>query len=177
MGALEIAIELDSAGHKIFWVGGMASYRLGDLADLAYLKAGRKDLIKNKKMAAEFNTFLEFKEKARLESNRLINALDRIQSPVSLFNRLANSEVKSEIDSSAIITTAHRSKGRGWNNVFIHNDFQDLLDLKTLSGKRLDDEIHLSYGAITRAKRVLAMREGRLTEALDVIVPKKMRHK
>lgn len=54
------------------------------------------------------------------------------------------------------VTTAHRSKGMEWDNVYIHNDFKDqFFDKKGNPKDAGDEEYRLLYVALTRAKKKL----------------------
>lgn len=63
---------------------------------------------------------------------------------VDSFKRLVD-----EKDADIVISTAHKSKGREWNNVFIGGDFPE--DMQATS----DAEKRLMYVAVTRAQRIL----------------------
>jgi len=54
------------------------------------------------------------------------------------------------------VTTAHKAKGREWDNVLIHSDFNDSFFNKDGSAKDTkDEEYRLLYVAMTRAKKKL----------------------
>ena len=57
-------------------------------------------------------------------------------------------ELVSEDRADVVISTAHRAKGREWNNVRLQGDFLHTDDMD-------DEDLRLAYVAITRAKRTL----------------------
>lgn len=87
---------------------------------------------------------------------------------------------KDEARADVILTTAHRSKGREWDRVMLHDDFPvpEPSDLPHLHMGRKEgmshsrwspEEANLLYVAITRAKRVLDVEKvGAWNHAVDI---------
>ena len=167
-GCIDLGLEHHSMGRKIHWVGGLASYRLADLHDLALLKANAKVGFKDplfKKKWKDFNNYC-FTAKVESDNGRLksIKSLDRYPDAIEILVQLEESSVAEE-EADVLICTANRSKGKGWKSVFINNDFPNIGE-GGVSGERLDDEINVIYVALTRVKRTMLIAKGHLTEYL-----------
>jgi len=61
-----------------------------------------------------------------------------------------------EADADITLTTAHKSKGREWDNVLLGSDFRMP---KAAGGEFNSEELNLLYVAVTRAKKVLDISE------------------
>lgn len=84
---------------------------------------------------------------------RLVNRF----SPAALINALDRCSDESE--ANIVVTTAHRAKGRQWNNVKIDSDFPHISDMT-------EEDLRLIYVALTRARLNLD------TSAWDSVDPK-----
>lgn len=66
------------------------------------------------------------------------------------------------------VTTAHKAKGREWDNILIHSDFNDCFFNEDGTAKDAnDEEYRLLYVAMTRAKKKLYA--ANITKILDMI--------
>lgn len=84
---------------------------------------------------------------------RLVNKF----SPSSLIDAL--NRCTEETEANIVVTTAHRAKGREWNNVKIDSDFPHISDMA-------EEDLRLIYVALTRAKLNID------TSAWDSVEPK-----
>ncbi|NLC21095.1 MAG: ATP-dependent helicase [Halomonadaceae bacterium] len=84
------------------------------------------------------------------ELNQAINIVDEFDQRVpEVLGIMKNS--KDEARARVILTTAHRSKGREWENVVIAPDFDQVLDRAKGNRGMWDPEMNLLYVAATRA--------------------------
>ena len=60
----------------------------------------------------------------------------------------ALNQVVTEKQANVVISTAHRAKGREWNDVRLHGDFLHVDDMDA-------EDLRLAYVAVTRAQRTL----------------------
>lgn len=160
MGVIDSAIEATGAGKKVFWVGGIESYQIGNVEDLNKLNSNQKGSIKNQAMAREYSDFSQYKEMAEQTHDpemrravKIISTYDNLPDRLRLLRKMT---VKNEDEADVIVTTAHRSKGLEWDNVRVMEDFIDPLDRDITLDTR-SDEINLLYVSATRAKKVLAI--------------------
>lgn len=114
------------------------------------LRKGNKPFHDN---IARFGSFAELLEYAKesVETQRMITTA--LRPDVELFINKLETNAKAT-NPTAILTTAHKSKGLEFDNVVIADDFKfgekDLLDMP-------EQEINLLYVACTRAKRKLQL--------------------
>lgn len=82
---------------------------------------------------------------------------------------LAEVKKTSREDYDVLLTTAHKSKGRQWDQVVIADDYPDTDE----SGRRSDPERNLLYVALTRAVEVLEIASsitcGKVSESTEVL--------
>ena len=83
--------------------------------------------------AQEIKTMVELVQS--FGTSKLISALD---------------QVVTEKQADVVISTAHRAKGREWNNVRLQGDFLHVDDMDT-------EDLRLAYVAVTRAQNILDM--------------------
>ena len=83
--------------------------------------------------AQEIKTMVELIQS--FGTSKLISALD---------------QVVTEKQADVVISTAHRAKGREWNNVRLQGDFLHVDDMDT-------EDLRLAYVAVTRAQNILDM--------------------
>jgi superfamily I DNA/RNA helicase len=110
---------------------------------------------------APFSTWesvLSFIEEFPEEAQEIKTMVELVESfgAARLVQALIN--VVEEHQADVTISTAHRAKGREWNNVRLHGDFLHVDDMDT-------EDLRLAYVAVTRAKLKLDM------SAWDSILP------
>ena len=64
MCVLETVLDAVNKNKKIFWVGGIDSYRINDLEDLYWFSQGDNSRINNKKLISDFKDYQEYKQVA-----------------------------------------------------------------------------------------------------------------
>lgn len=145
---------------KLFFVGGLNSYKFTGIFDAYNLWINEIDKINNP-FVKLFNNFQEYEEYGEeildpeiISNVKLIKKYGR-RIPGLLYD-LKNREVDDELEADAIFTTSHKSKGMEWDNIDILDDFIQIIDQeigninKDLLKK--PEEINLFYVTITRAK-------------------------
>jgi superfamily I DNA/RNA helicase len=88
----------------------------------------------------------EYPDEAQ-EMKTMVKLVDAYGTP-KLISSLR--QVVPESHSDVVVSTAHRAKGREWEDVCLESDFIDYLDVNS-------EELRLAYVAITRAKKTLDM--------------------
>lgn len=170
-GCIEHGVNATVRGEKVYWVGGMGAYGISDLVDVGHLKRGKKFLIKNSDLQ-KFKSYKDFCFQAETEEVqpylKLIKLEDQFSGVKSIKEILEVSSVDDEADADITISTAHKSKGMDWDNVFINNDFPDVV--KPRDKKDLEsycDELNLWYVTVTRAKKNLVYGDSLLAGLLQ----------
>lgn len=155
--------ELANEGRRVAIVGGVNDMLL--LVDGA-AKLQRGELALNCPDLRDFRNWKEVESYAGEESGRDLAVLVKLVNArgcwglTQLLERVKNNE-KHEDSCDVVLSTAHRAKGREWDNVVIHDDFPtptdaDLAGLPSEEkSKWTPEEANLLYVALTRAKKVL----------------------
>lgn len=110
------------------------------------IKEGQQASHQNFKYIENWDQLIE-ESKSDPSLSRLVKLVEKYSS-CYLINLLSLSKSK---DAGGItLTTAHKCKGKEWDNVVIYNDFE--------KADKIPDEANLLYVAVTRAKKVLNIR-------------------
>jgi hypothetical protein len=160
MGVIDKAIELTGQGKKVYWVGGVEAYSIGDIEDLQRLSKNQTSDVKNKRLLSEYGDINSYMDMATEthdpEMKRAVKILKNYKDLSSRLQQVRKMTVKTESDADFVVTTAHRCKGLEWDNVVMGDDFPDPLD----RDMDIDDkaqEINLLYVSVTRAKLAIAI--------------------
>lgn len=157
--------ELASKGRRVGIVGGV-----NDMIQLVEgaAKLQRRELALNCPDLRDFKDWKEVESYAESESGRDLAVLVKLVNArgcwgLSKLLESVKDNEKNEDRCDVILSTAHRSKGREWDQVILHDDFptpsdEDLGGAPSDSGapsKWSPEEANLLYVALTRAKKVL----------------------
>ncbi len=157
-GVISTALHYSLAGKKVYWVGGMESYRVDDLLDLYWLSVDLPERMKKDTLTQNYRDYAEYCEVAEEtgdpEMKQSMNILDQFFPLPDRLKTLWQQRVEDEREADVTVCTAHRSKGLEWDTVKLYDDFADILDPEMPADKR-DDELNLLYVAATRARRTL----------------------
>jgi hypothetical protein len=153
-GGVSNIFELQKNGHSVALVGGGQ-----DVKNFAFAAL---DLMKDKPTThpqlAAFQNWQEVVEYVEEDA-----AGGDLKVSVKLIQQFGASQVinamnqlVSETEADTIISTAHKAKGREWNNVRISSDFMPR-DINALDGVPVPSttDMMLNYVTVTRAKEVL----------------------
>lgn len=183
-GLLQRAIAAVSEGARVHFCGSraedgyspMQDYRLGDIADIRRLAEGRRAEVRNPLIRrfgslAELEEYLDGSPEGTLKSaHRIATRLD--DEAEATVAAVCGASVGPEA-ADLHLSTAHKSKGREWDEVLMHQDFADpaarslrarLEDPST--AREAAEEVNLLYVAMTRA-RVSCRYSGALRAWLD----------
>lgn len=168
MGVIGNAFLASLARMKVYWVGGIRSYQLGELEDVYWLALRRPDMVQSGRIRSDFRDFSHYEEVAKAtkdpEMLRAIALLEAYSDIPSLIQLLHEQSVSNEQLADITVSTSHRSKGLEWLAVVLADDFPDVFD-PDLSAAEREDEINLLYVASTRARRVLV-----INDAVDLVL-------
>ncbi|EHX5358757.1 ATP-dependent helicase [Salmonella enterica] len=157
-GVIRTALHWSLAGKKVYWVGGMDSYKVGELLDLYWFSVDMAERMQHDRLSREFRDYDEYLQIAEetndVEMKQAIFILEQFFPLPERLNTLRDQRVITEADADVTVCTAHRSKGLEWDRVKLHDDFADILDPEMPESKR-QDEINLMYVAATRARKIL----------------------
>ncbi|ASG86863.1 UvrD-helicase domain-containing protein [Salmonella enterica] len=157
-GVIRTALHWSLAGKKVFWVGGMESYKIEDLLDLYWFSIDMTERIRHDRLTREYRDYDEYLQIAEdtgdIEMKQAIFILEQFFPLPDRLNTLREQRVSMEAEADITVCTAHRSKGLEWDRVRLHDDFADILDPDMPESKR-NDEINLLYVAATRARHTL----------------------
>ncbi|EGC4775510.1 UvrD-helicase domain-containing protein [Salmonella enterica] len=157
-GVIRTALHWSLAGKKVYWVGGMESYKVGELLDLYWFSVDMAERMQHDRLSREYRDYDEYLQIAEetndVEMKQAIFILEQFFPLPERLNTLRDQRVTTEADADVTVCTAHRSKGLEWDRVKLHDDFADILDPEMPESKR-QDEINLMYVAATRARKIL----------------------
>lgn len=160
MGVIDTAIEMACKGKKIYWVGGVDAYSIGDVEDLQRLSKNQVSEVKNKRLLTEYGDIDKYMDMAEEthdpEMRRAVKILQTYSNLSEMLKQVRKMSVKDEADCDVVVSTAHRSKGLEWDYVQMGEDFIDPLD-RELDMDLRSDEINILYVTLTRAKLVVAI--------------------
>lgn len=161
VGVIMSAIDAVADGQLVYWNGGIEAYQLSDLEDVYFLKAGKKQEIRNKRLLGQFSDFESYAEAAEETEDPEMNRMLRILKEHDDIPRLIAALRRNSIDDAAradlIVSTCHRAKGLEWDVVMLAEDFPDIFDEEKVSAEARVDELNLLYVAATRAKKLLVI--------------------
>ncbi|HAU6732969.1 TPA: ATP-dependent helicase [Salmonella enterica subsp. enterica serovar Elisabethville] len=159
-GVIRTALHWSLAGKKVFWVGGMESYKIEDLLDLYWFSIDMPERMCHDRLTREYRDYDEYLQIAEdtgdIEMKQAIFILEQFFPLPDRLNTLREQRVSMETEADITVCTAHRSKGLEWDRVKLHDDFADILDPEMPERKR-HDEINLLYVAATRARHTLVI--------------------
>ncbi|HHR9069338.1 TPA: UvrD-helicase domain-containing protein [Salmonella enterica subsp. enterica serovar Birkenhead] len=157
-GVMSTALHYSRAGKKVYWVGGMESYRVEALLDLYWLSVDLPERMENDTLTQDYRDYAEYcqvaEETGDPEMKQALYILEQFFPFPERLKTLRQQRVENERDADVTVCTAHRSKGLEWDVVKLYDDFADILDPDMPADKR-DDELNLLYVATTRARRLL----------------------
>lgn len=160
MGVILTAIRVVKGGGRVYWNGGIEAYQITDLKDIYYLKTNQKELICNKQLLRQFETFDDFlqmvKETKDPELKRGARILEECGDIPKLLDLLECHAVETPDETTVTVSTVHRAKGLEWDSVVLDDDFPDVFD-EEMSAEEKYDELNLLYVAVTRAKQNLVI--------------------
>lgn len=147
--AAEIALSAKAAV-----VGGAGE--MTALMRSAYgLYAGRRELVMHPTLVP-FDSFSSMRSYAEASSDKdcsmLVRMMEEHGGSIERIIETLSSKLVPESEAQVILSTAHKAKGREWDQVLMDDDFQDLYDS---NGKLRNEEANLLHVAATRAKIVL----------------------
>ncbi|EAT5878017.1 UvrD-helicase domain-containing protein [Salmonella enterica] len=159
-GVLRTALHWSLAGKKVFWVGGMESYKIEDLLHLYWFSIDMTERMWHDRLTREYRDYDEYLQIAEdtgdVEMKQAIFILEQFFPLPDRLTTLREQRVTTESDADVTVCTAHRGKGLEWDRVQLYDDFADILDPEMPDIKR-HDEINLMYVATNRARKVLIL--------------------
>lgn len=160
MGVIDTALSFTTKGKKVYWVGGLDAYSIGDIEDIQRLNAKQVDQVKNKRLLNDYGDIESYVEMAEQTSDpemkRAVKIINNYTDLGSRLQQMRKLSVKKQEDADVIVTTAHRSKGLEWDYVHLAEDFLDPLD-REIDADTKNEEINLLYVAVTRSKLAVAL--------------------
>lgn len=149
-------------GRGVYWVGGLAKYRVEQVLDAYMLARGRLESVRDRTMrqAGDWGRYVQFSEESD-DRNALIliRMIGEYGDDIpDLVAQIKANEIKDLDQAELVLSTGHKAKGLEFDCVRVSEDFAGLCELWTEMGKGGDlDEpyINLLYVVWTRAKRAL----------------------
>lgn len=146
------------AGLSVHVIGGTKELEatISGWQDLCYRRNSSHSMFLGFTSELEYRKFVE--ETKDTEGTAFLRLIDKF-APSRLMDALAKCRYTKESEARRICTTAHKSKGREWDNVLLANDFQEqpIIDEKTGESYWSPAETRLLYVACTRAKETLIL--------------------
>lgn len=167
---IENAVVLQEKGHKLHWIGkeGIANYRTKPILEAYDLFKGVKSQRTDPtlKLMQSWDDFAQYAESGNAgELGPVFKLITRHKERIpSMMRTLEQKQIKAgsvdealKAGATAIMTTAHKSKGLEFPIVVMDRDFPTLKDAKTEKWLKptqiAADELNLMYVAMTRAKK------------------------
>jgi superfamily I DNA/RNA helicase len=159
----------ENMGRKIYFVGGVKSYKLQEILDVKYLQIKRKEFIKNR-FIASFGSLKDLVQYANKTKDMALKGSIGMVFKYSeegddifqMVRDIKGMAVRKESDADDTVTTVHKSKGLEWSHVELLSDFPfgvTKKKKKKLEGVNLKEELNLLYVAVTRAKESVVLSE------------------
>lgn len=161
-GAFECANLLVSKGMRIYWVGGIAKYRIQHLIDVYHFLSGDSESVAKKAAFKGFASAAEYKHFAKATHNiEMLRSIRMVQElgkgVIECARNIQAATVEDEQDANVVISTAHSAKGLEWPVVVLADDYPDLIKMHLQKHPQFDDEANLLYVAATRARELLVI--------------------
>lgn len=151
------AIQAVDSNKKIHFITGFNKYNFYKILDVDHLYYGRLNKIKDLHIK-EYENYQNFSMLADHTQDKEMMFLKEIVNKhhgkiESLFERIKSNIVDDMRMADIILTTAHKSKGLEFDNVFLCNDFAIFINDKGEINLRSwkEEEINILYVAATRA--------------------------
>lgn len=169
-------------GEAMSRMGSQRVAITGGVTQLKSLILGAKELMAGNRtnqrelmLFDSWNDVVEFSESGTGKDLKLLVKIMTKQDPNFLLNSLSEIEKNNESSAEIVLSTAHKAKGREWDNVKLGSDFkmppkegeENSADNSDNSGGYRPEESNLLYVAATRAKLNLDISE--CEAALDAI--------
>jgi len=158
------AVSALQGGIPFAFIGGVANYKFDTILDAYHLYSNQRGLIKDK-MIASFPSYADMVSYAKDLDDKEVNALIKIVEAYGhnipdLVERICREAVAAPTGNEILMTTAHKSKGLEFLDVFLTDDFTDMTAEMDNKGRLIPpdrEEINLLYVAMTRALRGISI--------------------
>lgn len=154
------AIQAVENNKKIHFISGFKKYNFYNVLDLDFLARGKLNLI-NDLHIKDYGNYETFVHEANATQDKELLFLKKIVDKYKgkledLFKKIENSIVD-EKSADIVLTTAHKSKGLQFENVFLCNDFSTFIDNEgeIIIRNWSEEEINILYVASSRAIKKL----------------------
>jgi hypothetical protein len=156
VGVVSVVVEALSNGRRPHVVGGVVEL-IRTLEDVGRLKRSIPAECPEFFGFENWDAVVEFADSDEGESLRSFVNIVNAFGATALIERLKSVE-RDESSADLVISTGHKSKGREWDSVTLHSDFEPRVD-KTDPRKSVlnQEEARLLYVATTRAKELLVV--------------------
>jgi superfamily I DNA/RNA helicase len=157
------------AKMKLFYNGGFKGYQFDILKDINYLSLMRRDGVKDP-FLAKFKSYEELKEYVEQADDVAMRVRMEVEKKYkstvhAIYSKMMDTQTAFEPASDAVVSTAHKAKGKEYGRVILLNDFVSLqetlgrINKSKNSGTYLEkqakymtrEEFRLLYVAITRS--------------------------
>lgn len=168
---------------KFFFIGNIESYMINQVLDYYYLYANKKDKIKDNTVK-KFDSWVEFMSETGINKDvggqSIIQVVHNFEQQLEVYiPKIKHFIVDDHTQANRIISTAHKAKGREFDNVILGDDFLSMEDIRNVDTviqckkdyslyQSILAEINLLYVAVTRAKRNLYIPLDLMTYLLSV---------
>jgi hypothetical protein len=174
-GLFDRAVGLLPRGKKIHFVGSVNNYGFDRILDAWFLKNGESRNIRDP-FIRSFSSYSAMEEYAITVEDRELTSRIKVVNNYNehipaLVDAIKAAHTDSVKDSWCSLTTAHKAKGLEWDQVFIGDDFPELMNSRGKPNTQANmmigsdekpirpDEANLIYVAVTRAKKKLILND------------------
>lgn len=150
------AINAVENNKKIHFISGFKKYNFYNVLDLDFLSQGKLNKI-NDLNIKDYGSYENFLHEVDVTQDKELLFLKKIVNKYrgrleSIFKKIESSIVD-ENEADIILTTAHKSKGLQFDNVYLCNDFSIFIDSneEIIMKNWVEEEINILYVASSRA--------------------------
>lgn len=154
------ALEAIEKNKTIHFISGIQKYNFYKIKDVDNLYSNKHHKIVDPYIR-EFENYASFVHLAEnTEDNEMLflkKIVDKYHGKIEVLMEKINCSIVGELDADVVLTTAHKSKGLEFENVFLCNDFARFIDSKgnIILRNWKEEEINILYVATSRATKCL----------------------
>lgn len=167
-GIFQRAVDALERKEPFCLLGGIDGYNFERVLDVHRLRVGEKGAIRDSflRRFESYEHASDYADQANdVELSSWMKIVDKYRDDIpglveDIGNEVLPDSEQGRAKANVVMTTAHKSKGLEFDNVWLEDDFSELMDQESgtpiaIDSREKQEEIHLLYVAVTRAKKGL----------------------